>query len=400
MSIPMLLAQTAPAAPSIDDACGDEPSWICERVFDWTGSEGWTRAVDWLLAKPLTIVLVVVIALVVARLGRYTVTRTLRRAVSRRTAVGGPGGSSPVDPRNPTRRPLGSADRSARLEARTETLNAVFRSLLTVLVWSVALIATLEVLGLSLGPLLATAGIAGIALGFGTQTMVRDFISGFFIVVEDQFGVGDTVDLGAGAKGTVERVTLRSTRVRDVEGNLWHVPNGQITRVANRSQEWARALIDIVLPYDVDVDRASAVMQRVADELAADPDWHGEVTARPEVWGIQDFLEHGIEMRLVIKTRPAAQFGVLRELRARLNAGFAAEGIRFAYAGGPTEVILADGRSGAVERTGPDDPLPTSPASSPASSPAMGRRRPGSDAAGFGGEGDLDVGGLADGQDD
>jgi small conductance mechanosensitive channel len=235
---------------------------------------------------------------------------------------------------------LASGDSSLRTDARLETLTAVFRSIGTALVWFIALFFGLEVLGISLGPLLATAGIVGIALGFGTQTMVRDFISGFFIVAEDQFGVGDTIDVGGGAKGVVERITLRATHIRDPEGTMWHVANGQIVKVANKSQEWARALIDVVLPYDADISAVSDVMQEVADTIQADSEWSTKITERAEIWGIQEFDPDGVHVRMVIKTEPAAQFGVLRELRARMKDTFDERGISFAYAGSPTQVVL------------------------------------------------------------
>ena len=149
---------------------------------------------------------------------------------------------------------LSSEEWNVRTEARVHTITAVFRSLATAFIWFVATVWILDVIGVNFGPLIAGAGIVGVALGFGTQTMVRDFIAGFFLVVEDQYGVGDTVDLGGEAKGTVEAITLRSTRLRDVEGNVWWVPNGQLTRVANKSHEWARALIDVVVPYQADLD--------------------------------------------------------------------------------------------------------------------------------------------------
>ena len=145
---------------------------------------------------------------------------------------------------------------------------------------------------------------------------------------------------GGNAKGTVEQVTLRSTRVRDVEGTVWHVPNGQLTRVANKSQEWARALIDVVVPYEADLDAVTDLMQSVADDLTADERWKREVLEQADIWGVQDFAADGVHVRMVIKTRPAAQFGLLRELRRRLKAAFDAAGIAFAYAGGPTEVVL------------------------------------------------------------
>ena len=225
----------------------------------------------------------------------------------------------------------------------------------------------LEVIGINFGPLLAGAGIVGVALGFGTQTMVKDFIAGFFLVVEDQYGVGDTVDLGGEAKGTVEQVTLRTTRLRDVEGNVWWVPNGQLTRVANKSHEWARALLDVVVPYQADLEQVCALMKAVADDLTAEERWAREVLEAAQVWGVQELGADGVVVRMVIKTRPGSQFGLLRELRRRLKDAFDVAGVVFAYAGGPTEVVLRDEvpeGSGPARRPDDDDRRAAPPASS------------------------------------
>ena len=315
-----------------------------------------------MIAKPLAILVILLAAFLANRLARWLIKRTMHRITDpthqQRLAR--------IRKRTPNAL-LRTDEWNLRTEARIHTLTAVFRSLATAFIWFVALVWILDVLGINFGPLIAGAGIAGIALGFGTQTMVRDFIAGFFIVAEDQFGVGDVVDLGGNAKGTVEQVTLRSTRVRDVEGTLWHVPNGQLTRVANKSQEWARALIDVVVPYQADLDVVSEVMQRVADDLAADSRWQREVLEPADIWGVQDFAADGIHVRMVIKTRPAAQFGLLRELRRRLKTAFDVAGIAFAYAGGPTEVVLVD-----APRTATTD---DAPAAAAAPAPDEPRRR-------------------------
>lgn len=372
LALRLVLAAGQPASEQLRAACGDDPGWVCSHVFDWTDSRTTAKVAEWLVSKPLSILIVVIITMLVTRIARWAISRSMGRLISPEPGEPGHGRL-----RRRTSAMLIRADASSSRErARVETLTAVFRSLATAFFWLLGFATILDVLGLNLGPLIATAGIAGVALAFGTQTMVRDFIAGFFIVAEDQMGVGDTVDLGGGAKGTVERVTLRATHLRDVEGTVWHVPNGQITKVANKSQEWARALIDIVVPYDADVAAVSAVMLGVATEMAADVAWSRLITDVPEVWGIQEFSEAGVEVRLVIKTLPAAQFGVLRELRSRLKDAFDAAGVRFAYAGGPTDVVLVDRRTASGST-----PSATAASTGPAS--AVG---------GFGGEGHDDPG--------
>jgi hypothetical protein len=203
----------------------------------------------------------------------------------------------------------------------------VLRSLTTGLVGIVALLMVLDELGYSLAPLLASAGIAGVALGFGAQTLVRDFLSGVFMIVEDQYGVGDSVDLGE-AIGTVESVGLRVTKVRDVEGTLWHVRNGEIVRVGNKSQGWARAVLDVTIAYGEDVDRVKALLLEVAQEVTADPEYAALVLEEPEMWGVESVTSDGIVLRLVIKTQPLQQWTIARETRRRIKERFDDEGVQ------------------------------------------------------------------------
>jgi small-conductance mechanosensitive channel len=302
-------------------ACGTDPSWVCERVLERTDNEALAGAADWFVAKPFAILVIIVVAFIVSRVARWFIKRTMQRILH-----------PPAErARKALRRAtpsllLKTGETNLRTEARVQTLTTVFRSLATVIVWFFAAIAMLEVVQINLAPLLASASVIGVAVGFGAQNIVRDFLAGTFMVVEDQMGVGDIVDIGE-AKGTVEQVTLRATRVRDVNGTLWHVPNGQILRVANKSQEWARAVLDIEVDGATDYDEAAAVIQQVAEHVAADPDWMVDIVATPEVWGIESFTADGYTIRLVVKTRPATQFGVMRELRIQLREAFAEHGI-------------------------------------------------------------------------
>jgi small-conductance mechanosensitive channel len=385
MSVSALLAQSTTTIPenpaaqviqsltNLDQACGDQPSWACELIYDWTGSDTWAGIADWILAKPIAILVILGVAGVVTRIARFLVKRFMVRITT-------PASSERLH-RLRARTPnvlLRTEEWNLRSEARSQTLTAVIRSIVSICIWFVALVAILGVLEINIGPLIAGAGIAGIALGFGTQAMVRDFIAGFFLVVEDQFGVGDVVDLGGDAKGTVEKVTLRATRLRDSAGIVWHVPNGQIQRVGNKSQEWARALLDVVVGYDADIPRVKEVVRRTAQELTADPLWAPEVLEEPDMWGVEAMGAEGITIRVGIKTRPASQFAVLRALRERLKAAFDAEGLSFAAAGGPSEVIV---RQVGVE---------------PTSEPPAGRgRAPGGPAGSAGTSEPTDQGGSA-----
>ena len=183
-------------------------------------------------------------------------------------------------------------------------------------------------IGVELGPLIAGAGILGVALGFGSQSLVRDFLSGIFILVEDQFGVGDIVNLDGQTSGVVEAVSLRTTRLRAVDGTVWHVPNGEIRRVGNMSQHWSRALLDVQVAYATDLARAQELIGDVARELwREDP----HILEEPEVWGVEDLGPNGIVIRLVVKTTPSEQWRVSRLLRERLKTAFDEAGIEIPF---------------------------------------------------------------------
>lgn len=356
-----MLVQVAPDV--LLEACGPDPSFICQEVLDRTDNPRTAELADVIFAKPLTILLIVVVAWLVHRLVRRTIdhftaslsgeqppSRRLKRRL-RRTGLG-------------QRLPesvLATGAYSVRRAARAATLGAVLRSIAGFAIWVVAGVTILGELTINLGPLIASAGIAGLAIGFGAQSLVKDFLAGMFILIEDQYGVGDVVDAGE-ATGTVEALSLRTTQLRDVNGTMWHIPNGQIARVGNMSQQWARALLDVTVAYGADIDVAQATMKRVADDVWRDPVWAGRVLEEPELWGIEDLGPTGITIRLVLKTRPAAQWNVLRELRSRIVAGLAADGIDVPQ---PNRVLLVDadadaGASGAapVRKATEDDARP------------------------------------------
>ncbi len=314
-------------AEALADACGvTEVTYTCEKVFEWTENEFLAAAADWLLDRPIRIIFIVVLA--------WIVSKVLQRVVSRfvKTIA-----TSPTDERfkalrerGPGRLLIEETER-VRAEARAETIGLVLRSIVVAAVWTVASFMVLGQLEIDLAPLIAGAGIGGIALGFGAQSIVKDFLSGLFMLIEDQYGVGDIIDIGD-ATGTVEKVSLRSTTIRDVFGTVWHIPNGEIRRVGNYSQLWSRALIDVEVSYDTDLELAQGVIQRVADDLWDDPEWGGdELMERPEVWGIQALAASSIAIRLVVKTEPSQQWAVERELRFRLKNALDEAGIEIPF---------------------------------------------------------------------
>lgn len=291
--------------------------WVLER----TDSEGWAEVASWVVDKPLRIVLIWVVAWLLSRVVR----RLIRRFSDK--LVGSVGSGRLKRARDLAPSILVSAQiPSVRAAARAETISGVLRSVSSGVIYVFAFVYTLDVLGLNLGPLIAGAGVVGVALGFGAQSMVRDFLAGTFILLEDQYGVGDVVDLGE-AIGTVEALNLRTTRVRDVDGTVWHVPNGEILRVGNKSQQWARAVLDVVVAHGTDVDAALEILKEVADDVAGRPDMAADVLEEAEVWGVEALTQMGVTLRLVVKTLPGSQWKVMRALRHDIGHALAEAGI-------------------------------------------------------------------------
>lgn len=283
---------------------------------------------DWSfwLDRPLKIVVIIVIAVVL----NYIIRRVIRRTTEHIAA----GEAAAL---SKERRKTDKAGRRwlvqespiavARRTQRAQTVGSVLRSVTTIVITTVVLLTVLSQIGINMGPILASAGIVGVALGFGAQALVKDYLSGIFLVAEDQFGIGDYVDLGEAA-GTVEAVGLRITQVRDVDGTLWHVRNGEILRVGNFSQGWARAVLDVPVPYDTDVEEVSDMILASARKLQKDPQWSKEILDDPEVWGVQDLSGESMTIRLVFRTTPLQQWAVARAMRARLKVDLDAAGVR------------------------------------------------------------------------
>jgi small-conductance mechanosensitive channel len=320
-----LLTAQAELTPAQVDACGENAGAACLWVLSRTDELLLAKGVDFLLAKPLKIALILTLAWLANRLARRAIGRFVRSfeqpTVQQRIGK--------VRDKTPAAL-LSTSPVQLRAAQRAGTIGAVLRSVASALIWVMALITVLGEFNINLGPLIAGAGIVGVALGFGAQSLVKDFLSGMFMLVEDQFGVGDIIDVGD-ASGTVEGVSLRTTRLRDVQGTVWHVPNGEIRRVGNKSQQWSRALIDFDVAYQTDLAQAKETIKRVADGVWKDETLGRSVLEEPEVWGVEAFGPDGVAIRLVIKTRPADQWKVMRELRQRMKEAFDQEGIEIPF---------------------------------------------------------------------
>ena len=223
-----------------------------------------------------------------------------------------------------------TAANKARADTRAETISSVLTAMGRVVIWTLAVLLVLGELGFDLAPMIAGAGIVGVAVGFGAQSLVADFLSGLFMLMEDQYGVGDWVDVGE-TSGTVEHVGLRTTRIRSLDGLLWTVRNGEIVRTANANQGWGRAIVDIGVGYDVDLDEAQSLIQAVAAEAQGDPELAPKFQGDPEMWGIQELGDDAVTIRLVIKSSPGDQWGLARALRLRIKQALDERGMEIPF---------------------------------------------------------------------
>ncbi len=215
-------------------------------------------------------------------------------------------------------------------EKRVKTLSGIISTAIKVTVYSAAIIMVIAECGIAIGPLLAGAGIAGLAIGFGAQSLVKDIISGFFIILEDQIRVGDVVNI-AGAGGIVEAINLRTTRLRDLEGRVHIVPNGLIDVATNFTREWSRALVEIGVAYKEDVDQVIEVLREVGEELRNDPDFKNLILEPMTVLGVNSFGDSSINISMFFKTLPIRQWDVAREFRKRVKKAFDQRGITIPF---------------------------------------------------------------------
>jgi small conductance mechanosensitive channel len=322
------------------------PPFLSEQS-DWAPSEIASKVAgisDVWATRVLTVVGLVAVGLIV----RWVLQRLVDRLISR--------AESGVLPQKVGRISLGSSGPfgpsvnpgSTRRVQRTRARGSLLKSRVSGVVFAVIVTMVMSEVGVDIAPIIASAGIIGIALGFGAQSLVSDFLSGIFMIFEDQYGVGDVVDLGE-AVGTVEAVSLRITRVRDVNGTVWYVRNGEIVRVGNQSQNWARTVLDISVAYDEDLAKVQRVLREVAHDLWEDDDFKGVVIEEPEVWGVEALTPDGVTVRVTLKTAPLEQWRVAREMRQRIKARFDYEKIEIPYPQrviwqreGPSSAAVAD----------------------------------------------------------
>jgi moderate conductance mechanosensitive channel len=301
---PMLPAETNPTTPDVTTADFWAP------IGQWFVTAGWSA-------------LAVAIVIVVCFLSAWVLRIVIRRVVSR-IVSGAKTKASVDDTQALDRSPLASV----RLVQRTRTLGSILQNIVNVTIVIVALLLIVSILAPdALSSLTLLSAAIGAGLGFGAQNIVKDVLNGIFIVAEDQIGIGDVVDLGL-ATGVVEYVAVRITHVRDVNGTLWFVRNGEITRIGNMSQGWSRVIIDLAVPVDVDLDAVEKRMLAAADSLADEPKWQSRIIERPEIWGLESITGDALVVRIVMKTRSSAKDDVARELRMRLKHAMDGMGVK------------------------------------------------------------------------
>ncbi len=317
MPAPLLTAATVPGLDAlldlivgprgtgVADPCAEDAT-VCRAVLGWSDDTRLASAADLVIGTPLQLLGLLLLGLVLRWVLHRLIDRVVRRAEH---------GVTPAHQRISTRR-----------TQRAQTMGTLLKSIITGIVAAVVVTMMLSEIGVNIAPIIASAGILGVAVGFGAQSLVADFLSGIFMIVEDQYGVGDVVDVGE-ATGTVEAVSLRVTRLRDINGTVWYVPNGSITRVGNQSQNWAQTVLDVRVGYTEDLAKVRRVLQEVAHDLWEDEDFVGRVIEEPSVWGVENLGPEGVDVRVVLKTAPLEQWSVAREMRQRVKARFDHEGI-------------------------------------------------------------------------
>lgn len=285
-------------------ACASDPGSWCASFYQLTSNDFLARSADTIVAGTSKILFIVLLALLVRWLAHRLINRAVAGATSTRvTRLMNRGAAA------------AAAERGTQ---RARTLGSVLRSLCSAIVGVVAAITVLGEFGVDLAPVLASAGIVGVAVGFGAQNLVKDFLSGVFMLLEDQYGVGDIVDVGQ-ASGTVETVGLRITTLRDVNGTLWYVRNGEIVRVGNKSQGFAVAVVDVPITHGRDLSEAAALAARVAQERIQQPDLADDVLEEVQMLGVESVAADNTTLRLTVRVQPGKQFSVQRALNLTVS---------------------------------------------------------------------------------
>lgn len=269
--------------------------------------------IKWSLAPGLQILVIIVLAIIAQWLLTSLVRRAVRHAIDR-------GRHERLDQLRKVARTqeLTAAIMSQRTEQRAHAIGSLLTSAIAIGIWVIALLMVLPLIGVNVIPVLASASVIGVALGFGAQQLVRDYLAGIFLIIEDQYGVGDIIDFG-NLVGTVEEVALRYTRVRDLSGVVWYVRNGEILRVGNRSQGWTMATVDIPVAYDADLTAVRTLIERVANDIDEDPAYDDMLLGTPQFAGVESVSGDAVIVRVTAKAIPQQQGPLARAIRERVK---------------------------------------------------------------------------------
>ncbi|MDQ2637146.1 MAG: mechanosensitive ion channel family protein [Actinomycetota bacterium] len=305
-------------------------------AFEWTETNR-----HWLIEVPVRVAVYLAVALVV----RFLLHRMIDRATGRRRKKRDEQAQAQAKPplirhlRDRVPKVASGQQVAERRLQRAKTIGSVLKSIVSIVLLTWVILAVLSVVGVNIAPFIASAGVVGLAIGFGAQNLVRDFVSGMFMLLEDQYGVGDIVDLGE-VIGEVESVGLRVTTLRDIDGTLWYMRNGEILRVGNMSQEWAYARLELPVALSADVERAKEVALEAAVAAVAEPSMAAKVLGEPEMYGVQEVAPDLYTLRMLLKTRPNEQWSVQRKLRGEILRAFDENGIDLPYPHGRIHAVV------------------------------------------------------------
>jgi moderate conductance mechanosensitive channel len=306
-----------PGVPVDAPACANDAGSLCARVFADTHASWLSRSADAIVSHAVAVAVIVVAAVLL----RYVLHRGIRRLTDGARTGRVPQLLRPLRDRAAASLREAAPQIVERRTQRAQTIGSVLRSFTTLLVFGVAFVMILGEFGMNLAPILASAGVVGVAIGFGAQNLVRDFLSGIFMMLEDQYGVGDTVDLGP-ASGTVESIGLRVTTIRDAEGTLWYVRNGEISRVGNHSQHFSIALIDVPVGHGTNIAHATAIAETAAREAVTEAPLAEMVLDEVTVLGVQSVTAEAMTLRLTVTTKPGQQVAVRRAMFGAVSTAF------------------------------------------------------------------------------
>jgi small-conductance mechanosensitive channel len=331
----LALGPLAQVPGTLTGSCGDRPGIACRMAWDLTHSAHAAQLVQIYLAGPVSRGVRIAFVIALAVFARFVAHRLINR-ITERAAIA----TLPAASNGHVRRVAAAvpAVGTERREQRARALGSILRSGVSIVVFGIAALTVLGDLGFNLTPLLLSTTVLGVALGFGAQNLVRDYLAGILMLTEDAYGVGDTINV-KDVSGTVEAMSLLTTRLRDVNGVVWHIRNGTIETVGNESQGWSRAIIDYPVPYGEDLTHMRLLMEQAAESLYRERGWRELMLEEPEVWGAQELSSKEVTMRIVAKTAPMRQWEVARELRARVKAALDAAGV--VQVGPDTIVITA-----------------------------------------------------------